>query len=132
MNYSDALVTGNGVTLSEALSEGLKVTGTGLAIVFGVLIILMIVLMLFKVIFYKDPAKQTKAEPVQAAAPAPATAPAEEDVDEAELIAVLTAAVAASLNTSTYNLQIKSYRRIDSKRPAWNKAGVRETINSRF
>jgi sodium pump decarboxylase gamma subunit len=132
MNYSDALLTGNGVTLSEALSEGLKVTGTGLAIVFGVLIILMIVLMLFKVIFYKDPAKQTKAEPVQAAAPAPATAPAEEDVDEAELIAVLTAAVAASLNTSTYNLQIKSYRRIDSKRPAWNKAGVRETINSRF
>jgi sodium pump decarboxylase gamma subunit len=132
MNYSDALVTGNGVTLSEALSEGLKVTGTGLAIVFGVLVILMIVLMLFKVIFYKDPAKQTKAEPVQAAAPAPATAPAEEDVDEAELIAVLTAAVAASLNTSTYNLQIKSYRRIDSKRPAWNKAGVRETINSRF
>jgi sodium pump decarboxylase gamma subunit len=132
MNYSDALLTGNGVTLSEALSEGLKVTGTGLAIVFGVLVILMIVLMLFKVIFYKDPAKQTKAEPVQAAAPAPATAPAEEDVDEAELIAVLTAAVAASLNTSTYNLQIKSYRRIDSKRPAWNKAGVRETINSRF
>ncbi|MDO5397095.1 MAG: OadG family protein [bacterium] len=131
--YSEALITGQGVTLSEALSEGLKVTGVGLAIVFGVLVILMCVLCLFKVIFYKDPSKQAKpaaAAPVPAA-PAPA-AKAEEDVNEDELIAVLTAAVAASLNTSTYNLQIKSYRRIDSKRPAWNKAGVRETIGSRF
>ena len=53
-------------------------------------------------------------------------------VNEEELIAVLTAAVAASLNTSTYNLKIKSYRRVGNNAPAWNKAGVRETINSRF
>ena len=69
--------------------------------------------------------------------PAPAqAAPVEEetadDTDEEELIAVLTAAVAASLNTSTYNLRIKSYRRTDNKMPAWNKAGVTETINNRF
>ena len=38
----------------------------------------------------------------------------------------------ASLNTSTYNLRIKSYRRTDNKMPAWNKAGVTETINNRF
>ena len=131
--YSQALLTGQGVTFGEAISEGLKVTGVGLLIVFGVLVILMCVLCLFKVIFYKDPAKKAPA----AAAPAPAAAPtpavkAEDDMDEDELIAVLTAAVAASLNTSTYNLQIKSYRRVDAKRPAWNKAGVRETINNRF
>lgn len=132
--YSESLLTGQGVTLSEALAEGLKVTGVGLAIVFGVLVILMCVLCLFKVIFYKDPAKQTKTVPAPAApaAPTPAPAKSEDDIDEDELIAVLTAAVAASLNTSTYNLQIKSYRRVDDKRPAWNKAGVRETINSRF
>lgn len=132
--YSEALITGQGVTLSEALGEGLKVTGVGLAIVFGVLVILMCVLCLFKVIFYKDPAKQAPAAAQAPAvpAPAPAAVKAEEDVDEDELIAVLTAAVAASLNTSTYNLQIKSYRRVDAKRPAWNKAGVRETISSRF
>lgn len=132
MNLSEALITGQGVQLDEALSTGLMVTGVGLAIVFGVLILLMIVLVLFKVIFYKDPAKQAKKA---ASAPAPAAAPvtaANEDMDEAELIAVLTAAVAASLNTSTYNLQIKSYRRVDAKKPAWNKAGVRETIGSRF
>lgn len=132
MNLSEALVSGQGLTLGEALSTGGIVTVTGLGIVFSVLVILMIVLMLFKVIFAREPKKKdaVKAEPVKAA-PVPTTAP-KDDMDEEELVAVLTAAVAASLNTSTYNLHIKSYRRIDSKRPAWNKAGIRETINNRF
>ena len=129
--YSEALLTGQNLSLSEALAMGGQTTVIGLAIVFAVLIILMIVLSLFKVIFDKKP--KTQAAP--AASPAQA-APVEEetadDTDEEELIAVLTAAVAASLNTSTYNLRIKSYRRTDNKMPAWNKAGVTETINNRF
>ena len=101
--YSEALLTGQNLSLGEALAMGGQTTVIGLAIVFAVLIILMIVLSLFKVIFYKKP--KTQAAP---------------------------AAVAASLNTSTYNLRIKSYRRTDNKMPAWNKAGVTETINNRF
>lgn len=131
MELSEALITGKGITLAEALSTGGKVTVLGLAIVFSVLIVLMLILMLFRVIFYKDPKKQAKkaqAEETTAEAPQ-STAP---QVNEEELIAVLTAAVAASLNTSTYNLQIKSYRRIEDKKPAWNRAGLRETINNRF
>lgn len=128
--YSEALLKGNGVTLSEALSTGGITTLVGLSIVFGVLVLLMIVLMLFKLIFYKKPKTQTA--PAPAAAAKPAAAEKVEEVDETELIAVLTAAVAASLNTSTYNLKIKSYRRIDNNMPAWNKAGVTETINNRF
>lgn len=130
---SEALLTGKDLPVSEALSMGGETTVIGLGIVFGVLVILMLVLMLMRVIFYRDPAKQKAAAD---------TAPAEEtnavaeavaaDADSDELIAVLTAAVAASLNTSTYNLQIKSYRRVDSKQPAWNKAGLNETINNRF
>lgn len=128
--YSDALLTGNGVTLGEALSTGGITTLVGLSIVFGVLVVLMIVLMLFKLIFYKKP--KTQAAPAAVSAPETVEAVKEEAVDESELIAVLTAAVAASLNTSTYNLKIKSYRRTDNKMPAWNKAGVTETINNRF
>ena len=120
MEYSQALLTGKGITLAEALSTGGKVTVLGLAIVFSVLVVLMLILMLFKVIFYKDPKKKAvKAE----------AAPVETVSEEPQ---VITAAVAASLNTSTYNLQIKSYRRIEDKKPAWNKAGLRETINNRF
>lgn len=127
--YSEALITGEGVTLSEALSVGGSTTLIGLIMVFLVLIILMIVLSLFKVIFYKDPKKQENSVPVQTV---PKQVVTNEEVDETELVAILTAAVAASLNTSTYNLRIKSYRRTDNKMPAWNKAGVTETINSRF
>lgn len=128
--YSQALLTGDNLSLGEALSMGGETTVIGLAIVFSVLIILMIVLMLFRVIFYKDPSKK-KAVVTETPAAVPQTTQTD-DMDETELIAVLTAAVAASLNTSTYNLQIKSYRRTDNKMPAWNRAGVTETINNRF
>lgn len=128
--YSEALLTGKGVTIGEALSTGGETTVIGLAIVFSVLIILMIVLMLFKVIFYRVPKPQSTVS-VQKTEPEEMVLEVQE-TDEDELIAVLTAAVAASLNTSTYNLQIKSYRRVDNKIPAWNKAGLNETINNRF
>lgn len=127
MNLSQALITGQGVTLSEALSVGGLTTFIGLLIVFSVLVILMLVLYLFKVIFYKG---HDEAKPAVKAPEVPQAV--EIETDEDELIAVLTAAVAASLKTSTYNLHIKSYRRIKDERPSWNKEGLREVINSRF
>lgn len=130
---NEALKTGKGIKLGDALKVGGMVTGVGLGIVFAVLIILMLVLMLFKVIFYKKPAEQQTA-PNQAAEPvySEPKKTAETGMSENELIAVLTAAVAASLNTSTYNLRIKSYRRVETKQPVWNRAGINETIDSRF
>ena len=62
--YSEALLTGQNLSLSEALAMGGQTTVIGLAIVFAVLIILMIVLSLFKVIFYKKP--KTQAAPAAA------------------------------------------------------------------
>lgn len=132
MQYSEALISGKDLPMDDALLTGGITTLTGLSIVFGVLVILMIMLYLFKVIFYKDPAKDaSKVQATTEEIPVAAEAVAEEE-DEEELIAILTAAVAASLNTSTYNLQIKSYRRVENKRPAWNNAGLRETIGNRF
>ena len=130
--YSEALISGNNLSIGEALKMGGETTVIGLTIVFSVLIILMIVLMLFKVIFYRDPAKQAKKAIDTPTEEQSVVSDSADDMDESELIAVLTAAIAASLNTSTYNLQIKSYRRTDNKMPAWNRAGVTETINNRF
>lgn len=117
------------MNLTEALSEGLQVTVIGLVIVFSILVILMLVMMAMKVIFYREGKKsEVQAPPVsQNAVREP-----EQNIDEAELIAVLTAAVAASLNTSTYNLNIKSYRRIGNSAPGWNQAGLRDVIDARF
>lgn len=124
------------MSLTEALGEGVQVTVVGLCIVFAVLIILMLVMMAMKAIFYKEapvtaggPNVSQKPEPI---AMTPATPPASRQMTDDELIAVLTAAVAASLNTSTYHLQVKSFRRIENTSPSWNKAGVRDVIESRF
>lgn len=120
------------MSLSEALSIGAQTTVIGLLIVFAVLIILMLVLQAMKYIFAPKAKKEEslpKAVPEQVQ---PAAAAAEPESDDEELIAVLTAAVAASLNTSTYNLKIKSYRRVGNNAPAWNRAGVNEVIDSHY
>lgn len=122
------------MSLSQALGEGLMVTGTGLLIVFSVLIILMLVMMLMKKVFYKDP---SKAETNQTGKKSDASAnnaapPTTQSAQDPNLIAVLTAAVAVCMNTSTYNLKIKSYRRVDDNAPVWNRAGLNDAINSRY
>lgn len=122
------------MTLSEALAEGLKVTGVGIVIVFSVLIILMLTMMAMKKIFYKDdkPKKVEAPAPVAKAEPAPAPVAMAAPAEDPNLIAVIAAAVAASLNTSANNLKIRSFRRIGNTAPDWNKAGLRDTIDSRF
>lgn len=122
------------MSLSQALGQGLMVTGVGLLIVFSVLIILMLVMMLMKKVFYKEPQKSEtvqieKKSDASAINAAPPTLNAAQDPN---LIAVLTAAVAVCMNTSTYNLKIKSYRRVENNAPVWNKAGLNDAINSRY
>ncbi len=124
------------MSLNEAISEGLLVTGVGLLIVFSVLIILMLALMAMKALFYKEPEKAVKEEIKSNNIPVNVQPAAAESniakTDDKELIAVITAAIAASLNTSVSNLKIKSLKRIGNNSPAWNKAGVNEMINSRL
>lgn len=133
MSIHEALEWGKAIpNVGDALSVGLQVTVIGLIIVFSVLVILMCVLVAMKYIFAP---KSNKKEIAAESAPAPAAAlepETNEGTEDEELIAVITAAVAASLNTSTYNLNIKSLRRVGNAAPAWNKAGLNETINSRF
>ena len=66
----------------------------GLGMVFLVLAILWLVLLIFKKIFYKDPAA-AKTKKVEEPAPAPAPAPANDDA----LVAAITAAVAAYIES---------------------------------
>lgn len=127
---SASLKTGESVQLGEALSAGLKVTVVGLSIVFAVLIVLMIVLVLFRVIFYKE-AKNNVNEKQIESVPSPIPQKVSESKNENdELIAVITAAIAANLGTEESKFKIRSYRRIPNKKPAWNRAGINDTISS--
>ena len=94
----------------ESLVEVLSVTALGILIVFAALIILMIVLNLMKLFAPSDKSKKETVQKTVVEAPAAECEAKNEDEDE--LIAVLTAAIASSLKTSTYNLKIRSYRRV--------------------
>ncbi len=109
---------------SELIAEGLAYTVMGICIVFLILIIIMFVIKAMALI--SSPEKKETAP-----APAPA-AVMEEPVQEDSLglIAVITAAVAASMGKSASSIQVKSYKKIDGG--AWNKAGRREVLENRF
>jgi Na+-transporting methylmalonyl-CoA/oxaloacetate decarboxylase gamma subunit len=58
------------------------------------------------------------------------TAPSTEE-DE-NLIAVLTAAIAASLNTSMHNIVVRNIRTVPDQAPIWTRVGRTEQMSSRF
>jgi len=107
----------------------------GMGIVFSVLIILWAMLELFRVIFYEMPKKRV-AGPTAPAAPAPApaaSAPAaqvKKQEDDSELIAILTAAVAAAMGTSAGGLRIRSFRRVGRSDSAWSAASRKEQMEA--
>lgn len=120
---------------SEQLMEMLIICVQGILTVFAVLIILWVAIIIMHKCATLGQGKEKKQEK-PAAAPAPAAAPkaalAAVEEDDDELIAVLTAAVAASLNTSTYNLRIKSFRRIGQNAPAWNAVSRKEQLENQL
>ena len=112
----------------DIISEGLVVTVMGVCIVFSILLMISFILSLFAV-FFKE--KKTKAAEVKETAPI-ISAPAAEtkepvnEMDDRELIAVITAAIAASMNTTTDGLVVRSLRRVNT----WNKEAIQEQQNS--
>lgn len=55
-----------------------------------------------------------------------------EEEDDQELVAVITAAIAASLNTSLHNIVVTNIVRTDDVTPVWGKAGRSDIMNSRL
>lgn len=124
-NALSAVVQDMGGAFSpERLALAGQVTLIGMGMVFSVLAILWAVLAIFKQIFAK-PAPAKKAEPAPVAAPAPVVEEAVEEVsDDGELIAVITAAVAAYIESedpamAQSGFRVVSFRRANGGK-AWN------------
>ena len=100
------------------LGYGLQIAVIGILIVFAVLALIMGVLYLFELIFYKLPNKQKVASAAPKAAPVVTTVPAAPvaatSADDDEIAAVIAAAIAAYYEQSapTSKYRIKSFRRI--------------------
>ena len=56
---------------------------------------------------------------------------ASDDMDE-ELVAVITAAIAATLNTSMHQIRVSNIKRIGDQTPTWGKMGRSDVMNARM
>lgn len=118
----------------ESLSMGERLAGAtvtmcmGLGITFAILILLWAVIKIMSVTI----GSEKKEKKVQAAAaPAPAAAPAENLTDDAQLVAVIAAAIAASENRFVSDIIVRKITRVQGQTNAWNSAGLGECIDSR-
>ncbi len=119
------------LTLSEKLSGGLMVAVVGMTITFLALIFLWLMIeIMAKLLKQKSVAGQVP--PVEAPAPVAPQTDADVAIDDCELVAVITAALAASLQTSVDNIVVKNIVRIPDQRPTWAKNGLAEQMNNRF
>ncbi|BHH83958.1 OadG family protein [Desulforhopalus sp. 52FAK] len=123
--------------LIESLSMGDKVTASlittvlGMGITFSALIVLLFIMNWMNKILNKEPVAVTTNQP----APAPQTTPkppAKPQVDENEVVAAITTAIAMSLGTSASNIVIRNIEKVENRTPQWNRAGVIEQMNSRL
>ncbi len=118
--------------LSEKLATSLVITVLGLGVTFLVLTILWGIIALMARVL--NQAQSKKEEPAAAEAKAEAQPVAEtvEKEDDEELIAVITAAVAASLQTSIHNIYVRNIVRVPDTTPVWGKTARLDQMNSRF
>lgn len=135
----DMNMSGSDMTMGERASYALQGTVTGMLMVFAVLALLAAIVSLSKVIFYDIPNKKAAKEKAAREATQRATTeespieaeaqvilPAAQATSDAELAAVITAAIAAMLDTEEYADQFPSgFRVVSFKRAntngAWNK-----------
>lgn len=121
------------ISYGEKVLNGLIVVAVGMLATFAVLAILWGVLALFKIFFYDMPEKKKAANIKEAApAPAPVAEPVEpaNEADDTQLIAVITAAIAAynaGKGKGALPFRVVSYKRVRGAN-GWNGADENETI----
>ena len=119
------------MSTSDKMLGSLITTLLGMGITFVVLILLWGIIVLMTKILNK-PGKSDAAT----VAPAPAAQPKGGDTltaieEDTSLIAVITAAIAASLQKSGQSIVVKNIRRVSDNMPAWARAAKQEQIDSR-
>lgn len=121
----------------DILGSGSKVMILGLAAVFLALTIIILVINILNKAVNKEAATEKKDKDINVEDnkldEKQSTVTIDNEVtDDSELIAVITAAVAASLNRSTHNIIVRRVERIRGNRSQWNKAGRYEHLSSKL
>jgi glutaconyl-CoA/methylmalonyl-CoA decarboxylase subunit delta len=108
-----------------SMGEAGIITLFSMGIVFAVLFAISLILDLFKMIFTKSKNDNKLPEVKVVPQPIISTAPKE---DEEELIAVITAAIAAHLGKNSDGLIVRSIVQVRNQEPAWANAGRTELM----
>ena len=116
------------LTGSEKVLLILFVAGLGMAVTFAVLLFLWFCISLISSILNRAENKKEKPSPIEEVT----TVVADVVEEDEELIAVITAAIMASLNTSTHSIVVKNVVRVNDHSPSWAKTGRIEQMNTRF
>ncbi|MBF4695600.1 OadG family protein [Fusibacter ferrireducens] len=119
------------MTLGDKMMATLYVILLGMGITFVALILIWALTALMSRIIRAVEGGSKPAVTEAVAPKAPAQTTVNEEEDEA-LIAVITAAIAASLNTSMHNIIVTNITRINDETPVWGRAGRSDVMNSRF
>lgn len=121
----------------DILESGSKVMVLGIAAVFLALTTIVLVINILKKAVSKESTTEKKGNDINVEDnkldEKQSTVTIDNGVtDDSELIAVITAAVAASLNRSTHNIIVRRVERIRGNRSQWNKAGRYEHLSSKL
>ncbi len=109
--------------------DGLAVVAIGLVMVFVILGVICLVLSIFSFVSKlseKKNASQVIEEKPDIVETKTEIQETEETKDDLELVAVITAAVAASMNTTSDKIVVRSLRKVSN----WNEAAIRESQRS--
>ena len=105
-------------TTGEIVSFGAVITIEGILVVFAILILIMLTIQAMSLFSGNKPKKAKKAETqtslVDKSTEDSIVQTDDTAIDENELIAVLTAAVAACMGTSSASVNIRSYKKVSS------------------
>lgn len=150
MNINNALLAGESLLdrlrdPSVDMSFGDKLAASLQVTVLGVVIVVLALLLLYFAInimekLLRDPQKSAAKASQQQPANTSTTESvevresqqAENDGNDEELVAVITAAIAASMETSTHNIVVRNIVRTADTTPAWGRAGRVEQINQMY
>jgi len=117
------------LSLSDRLFAGLITTLLGMGITFVSLVILQIVMVLTAK--FAAPAPTTPEEKtLPGDEPAVTGVEAASEIDDEELVAAVTTALAMQLKTSVSNIVIRNIERVEESASAWQRAGINEQINN--
>ncbi len=112
MNLTTLFKFGDGIenaATGEQITFGLQVIGIGMGVVFGVLILLIGILQLFKLFTVGKKPKENKAKEVASEPVAVVSQNSASDADEAKIVAIASAAIAAARGKSDVDFAILSF-----------------------